>query len=186
MSARVAIMFSPLDCPVWWVRFVLTLPILRVLDVSSTPRRPAGPRAKQNWPGFEMRAYLAASYRRKEQIRAAADYLESIGVEIISDWHKEIYSPIIDIRDLSYRTNQGVAVKDCKQVQQCDTLIFWSEDPNVQPPRGGRHVEFGIALALGKRIIIVGKRENIFHFLPQVNFIEHVEDIRVDQLRGGN
>lgn len=34
--------------------------------------------------------------------------------------------------------------------------------------RGGRHVEFGMALALGKRVIVVGPRENVFHLLPEV------------------
>jgi hypothetical protein len=39
--------------------------------------------------------------------------------------------------------------------------------------KGGRHVEYGLALGLGKRLIICGPRENIFHTLPQV---EHYPD----------
>lgn len=39
--------------------------------------------------------------------------------------------------------------------------------------RGGRHVEYGIALALEKAVIVVGPQENIFHLLPQV---EHYPD----------
>lgn len=34
--------------------------------------------------------------------------------------------------------------------------------------RGGRHVEFGMAIALGKRAIVVGSQENVFHLLPGV------------------
>jgi hypothetical protein len=36
--------------------------------------------------------------------------------------------------------------------------------------RGGRHVEFGYAMALGKRLIVVGHRENLFHEHPTVEF----------------
>ena len=38
--------------------------------------------------------------------------------------------------------------------------------------RGGRHAEFGIALALGKRVIVIGPRENVFHALPAVERYE--------------
>lgn len=34
--------------------------------------------------------------------------------------------------------------------------------------RGGRHVEFGMALAMDKRLVVVGPRENVFHLLPAV------------------
>jgi hypothetical protein len=37
--------------------------------------------------------------------------------------------------------------------------------PNTILATGGRHVEFGLALAQGKRVIIVGPRENVFHYL---------------------
>lgn len=46
--------------------------------------------------------------------------------------------------------------------------------------RGGRHVEFGLAVAWEKRIVVIGPQENIFHWLPMVEhypnfdtFIEH-------------
>lgn len=39
--------------------------------------------------------------------------------------------------------------------------------------RGGRHVEFGLAVGRGKRCIVVGPRENVFHLLPTV---EHYAD----------
>ena len=34
--------------------------------------------------------------------------------------------------------------------------------------RGGRHVEFGMAIAAQKRIVVIGPRENIFHWLPMI------------------
>ena len=46
-----------------------------------------------------------------------------------------------------------------------DAVIIFTEIPNTILATGGRHVEFGLALAQGKRMIIVGPRENVFHYL---------------------
>ena len=58
-------------------------------------------------------------------------------------------------------------------------MLFYSEHPDTATVRGGRHVEFGMALALGKPIFVYGHKENIFHYLPQV---EHTENV-VESLR---
>jgi hypothetical protein len=42
--------------------------------------------------------------------------------------------------------------------------------------RGGRHVEFGVAVASGKRLIVIGYRENVFRWLAQVAFYDGWED----------
>jgi hypothetical protein len=59
---------------------------------------------------------------------------------------------------------------DLADVSQSDALICFTEWPSST---GGRHVEFGYALALGIRIVMIGPREHIFHTLPQV---EHFPD----------
>jgi hypothetical protein len=38
--------------------------------------------------------------------------------------------------------------------------------------RGGRHVEFGLALAWSKHLIVAGPREHVFHWLPQVRWVD--------------
>lgn len=43
--------------------------------------------------------------------------------------------------------------------------------------RGGRHVEFGYAMAKGKRLIVVGHRENLFHEHPAVEFFASMWDM---------
>ena len=124
-----------------------------------------------------MRAYLAAAYGRKQEIQAAAAYLELKGMEIISDWHQELYAPGIDMRTLTGAIIRGLAEKDLEQLADCDTMVFFAEPQTQQPPRGGRHVEFGIALALGKRIVVVGERENIFHHLPGITTVDSIEQV---------
>ncbi len=38
--------------------------------------------------------------------------------------------------------------------------------------KGGRHIEHGYAVATGKRLIVVGPRENIFHCHPATEAYE--------------
>jgi hypothetical protein len=66
---------------------------------------------------------------------------------------------------------------DFNDVQTADTIISFTEKPPTGPGRGGRHVEFGLAAAWGKRLIVVGYRENVFHYLPQVEFFETFEQL---------
>lgn len=45
--------------------------------------------------------------------------------------------------------------------------------------RGGRHVEFGIALEREIPIFVIGPRENIFHYmLTRVQHFENLDDLR--------
>lgn len=37
---------------------------------------------------------------------------------------------------------------------------------------GARHFEMGLAFALGKPLIVVGKRQNLFDFLPHVTVLK--------------
>ena len=61
---------------------------------------------------------------------------------------------------------------DWEDVSTADVVISFTEPPRSTANRGGRHVEFGIALARNARVIVVGYRENIFHWLPQVEFVK--------------
>lgn len=54
--------------------------------------------------------------------------------------------------------------------------MFFSEPPDSHSKRGGRHVEFGMALAWGLRLIVIGQRENVFHCLPQVERYDTWDD----------
>jgi nucleoside 2-deoxyribosyltransferase len=77
--------------------------------------------------------------------------------------------------DANYNTNedtpmeaQAFAMDDIEDIQAADALIAFTERPFSDKGRGGRHVEFGYALALKKTIYMIGPRENVFHCLPEV------------------
>jgi hypothetical protein len=58
--------------------------------------------------------------------------------------------------------------EDLQDVVGCDLLVAFSETPRSNASRGGRHVEFGIAMGLSKKLYVIGPRENIFHWHPSV------------------
>lgn len=66
------------------------------------------------------------------------------------------------------------AMEDCDDVRECDWMISLMQEPRDNS-RGGRHIEFGMALGLGKRLTIIGPRETVFHHLDEVEHFDTVE-----------
>lgn len=79
--------------------------------------------------------------------------------------------PSINTRAAELRAK--FAQDDWEDVTSANLVISFTEPPRSSASRGGRHVEFGIALGLNKPVIVVGYRENIFHWLPSVSFFEN-------------
>lgn len=59
-------------------------------------------------------------------------------------------------------TRPQIAALDLNDVHRCDTFILFTHKRGSKQPGGGRFVEFGYALAKGKRCIIIGDYENVF------------------------
>ncbi len=129
-----------------------------------------------------MKAYLAARYTRRLELCGYRADLERLGVEVTSRWLSGSHQldnqgrPLGDAGELLFEAGAPevdhyrwkFATDDRDDVLAADTLVAFTE-----PPRSGRHVELGIALganALGanKRIVVVGPRENVFCWLPEV------------------
>lgn len=116
------------------------------------------------------RVYLAARYSRFPEMQRYANELRHLNVEITSRWING---------DHDYQGQQSpaderlrFAQEDWDDLLSSDVVISFTEEPGKAGGRnrGGRHVEFGAALALGKRCIVIGHRENVFHELPAVEF----------------
>jgi hypothetical protein len=111
-----------------------------------------------------MKIYLASNYSTHPEMRERAAELQALGHEVTSEWISGSHGG--DDR-------AAYAQIDLRDLDASDAVIFWSTTPPNSRTRGGKHVEFGYALAKGKAIFIVGKAENVFHHLPQV--IQRVE-----------
>lgn len=124
------------------------------------------------------RFYLAARFSRREEMKECRADLMREGHVVTSRW--------LDTHGTS-DTNKGprdhgtvdfgrrlCAHEDLEDILLADTLISFTEEPYMAsyPGTGGRHVEYGYALAHRKRLILVGYRENVFHDL---NFTQYYQ-----------
>lgn len=112
--------------------------------------------------------YIASRYSRRDEMREVAKRLEEYGVVVTSSWLKEDFPLNVKMDDITPSDHRKIATVDLADIIRADGMLFFAEDQHNQPPRGGRHVEFGYALAQGLQMYVVGDHENIFHYLPNV------------------
>lgn len=129
--------------------------------------------------------YLAARYSRHPEMQGYAEQLRAVGFTITSRWingsHQVMLNgePLGPEREAMFESDhesmeaqrREFAQHDWDDLMAADIVVSFTEQPRTAGgSRGGRHVEFGAALAAGKRCIIVSWRENVFHCLPQCEF----------------
>lgn len=122
-----------------------------------------------------MRYYIAARFDRGPEL---AEFVNTISdslleAECTATWllrslHESLHKPLHE-----------AAFDDFNDLLKADVCIFFAESSEVGYNKGGRHVEFGMALALGHEILVVGPKENVFHHAyhyPTGTFVRHFED----------
>jgi len=110
--------------------------------------------------------YLASKFRRCEEMAEYADELRELGYEVTSRWITQHGGPGLSLDDPRF---PQFALDDVEDVRRADTLISFTAGGGG---RGGRHAEFGMGVAFGKRLILVGPVEHVFHTLPQVERVD--------------
>jgi hypothetical protein len=119
-----------------------------------------------------MRVYLASRWSRIKEMRSVACRLQDLGHEIRSRW---IWRAEPNVSNLDSPDAERVAAEDLEDIRASNCLILFAEPPRT-PTRGGRMVEFGAALAAGKRVVIIGGRENVFTCLPEIKHFASFSD----------
>jgi hypothetical protein len=118
-----------------------------------------------------MKLYLAARYGRRAEMQINAVALERLGHQITARWVRGAHENVEE---------RDCAIDDVQDIMRADALVAFTEGPDTPSglrARGGRHVEFGFALAQGLRTIVVGPRENVFHHLPGVEQVGSVREL---------
>lgn len=118
-----------------------------------------------------MKIYLAARFERFAEMQGVRDVMRGLGHEVTSRWidlhdGKESIDGLEDRLQSNPEEFEEYGEHDLEDIRNADTIICFSGGGG----RGGRHVEWGYAYALGKRMILVGPNENVFHTL---GCIEH-------------
>jgi len=150
-----------------------------------------------------MKIYLAARYSRRVELCGYRDQLAEFGYTVTSRWlngkHQisEYGIPIDDKGEelvergldgclAAHALRKHFCEEDFRDVYFSDLLIAFTEPPRATASRGGRHVEFGIALGRGIPCWVVGYRENLFHWYNDVVFFPTFLDAVLYLCRGKN
>lgn len=121
-----------------------------------------------------MNIYISVRYGRKPEAEALARAFRTNGHEVTSRW--VFRDQPMDYHDASYYEIGQYAQEDADDVVAADVFVALTEETDSVYGRGGRHVEFGIAIALKRPVFFVGPFENIFHYLPScTHFITNDE-----------
>jgi hypothetical protein len=120
-----------------------------------------------------MKIYLAARYSRNDEMRGVRDVLQAFGHEVTSRWIDQhggnlLESIVAEKLNAEPGDCSKYALIDIADLEAAEVVISFTSAEGGG--KGGRHIEFGLALGLGKRLVVVGPRENVFHTLPQVEW----------------
>ena len=130
-----------------------------------------------------MNIYLAARYSRREELCTYRSWLLTAGAQVTSRWldgdHQVTDGQLLGADDAqviegdsqdesAVELRRRFALEDWADLLRADLVVSFTEPPRSNASRGGRHVEFGAALALNKQCMVVGPRENVFHCMPRV------------------
>lgn len=142
---------------------------------------------------MKIAVYLAAPYGARDAIRSYASELAAVNIECTSSWLDEqdkigagTVGAATDIDDQSAALRVR---KDFRDIGKAHILVLFTESAakaltvGGSSTSGGRHVETGYALASGKRVIVVGTPENIFHRGAECTIVPDWHEALIELIR---
>lgn len=131
-----------------------------------------------------MKVYIASFFADKDRVKQRGAELEEIGIGFTSRWVEERAAANSTINDFEHDYFRETAILDLDDIVAADKLILtvptdkqMADMPIRSLTRGGRHFEAGFMYGLiyaarkqfgshsPKEVILLGSRENVFHFL---------------------
>lgn len=113
-----------------------------------------------------MKIYIAGSDQAKA--KELASELAAHGHTVVSSWLEKEFKRT---HEHSEAERKAIAEEDAREVASCDCLVLLG---GVGLVPGGMYVELGVALGLGKHIIIATNRDNMLCWHPSILFVEDV------------
>lgn len=120
-----------------------------------------------------MKAYLAASFDTQAAVRDARGLISPY-VEVTSSWLDE--PPILADEEREDWEKRARGNEDYLDIERSDVVVVFTSAPSTS---GGLHLETGLALGMGKRVILVGPKLNVFHYMNRVEQVEDVQELLV-------
>ena len=122
-----------------------------------------------------MKIYIAARFSKRHIAHRLGKTLATLGHTIVSRWsmpHADYVAPVGLSEQATDDERRQFALDDMHDLRRANCLILLGESARNNS-RGGRLVEFGVALAYGHRVMITQERETVFQCLPQVEFYQN-------------
>lgn len=147
-----------------------------------------------------MKIYLAARYSRRLELCQYRTELHRQGHIVTSRWLNGAHQISRDGLRLGAEGEEYVetgsdreaaelraffASEDMADVRAAELVLAFTENPRAEASRGGRHVELGMALAWEKEVWVIGPRENVFCWLPNVRQYDTVAGALNDAIYAG-
>lgn len=120
------------------------------------------------------RVYLSGQFEDGTRLCEVRQQLQAAGHSVTSRWLDSAAAgpATAQASDPGADTRLGgIARQDFEDVDRSDVVVVFNPAEACSIGRGGRHVETGYALARGKRVIVVGARGNVFHWLPEITVV---------------
>ena len=115
-----------------------------------------------------MKVYVA-SHCRWAGLHVS-EVLKKSGLRITARWLRQEFHPT---DKYSERDRQGIASQDMIDVLAADALVLIAGPDKYA---GGKFVEAGIAMGAGKRVIVIGRRENMLLWHSKVEQVDTPEE----------
>lgn len=117
-----------------------------------------------------MKLYVAGS--DVMWARQVATELKGQGFAITSTWHDHSIMPT---KFYPEHERTRIAQMDAEQIGRADALVLLETVSGYCP--GGKFVEAGIALGQGKKVLVLGQRENMLLWHPSVAHFPTVPEL---------
>jgi len=124
-----------------------------------------------------MKFYIAAKFKARHRIKAYNQQMESLGLANTCPWFLMDTDDSADEDSLGGYSREESAVmadRDLSAVREADIFIIDTIDVSET---GGREVELGVALILGKVILHVAPTRNLFHMHLGVKHLLNWDDV---------
>lgn len=119
-----------------------------------------------------MKIYLAHNFKARWWLRDYIKLLEASGHTVTSSW-------IVDDSHIDEKNEALSAIIDFNDIDLADALILFTDQYGEKPGKG-KFMEFGYALAKGKKVFIHGQdtTSSVFYHLPDVQVLHLISDLK--------
>ena len=127
-----------------------------------------------------MTIYLSGQFEDGLVLCNIRDDLQRLGYRITSRWlDSAAWGPATaQAQTHGAERLAAIARQDFEDIVRAQLVVVYNPQEACAVGRGGRHVETGYALALGKPVIVVGARGNVFHWLPEITVVSDWAELK--------